>query len=212
MRRIGFGSNVLNYNVWRTYAGYQAWEEMLQAHRETTYNWTFTLFFAIVASCGSSDSYANQNELSLYVAGAADLYEHDRWVGMMLAWISVAICIVALLGNHYLTETYSMTCCRSFQMTLDWRQFEGACLVFLMALYGYVMFIYTGTLGVFNSPSNTYFGIWGTFFSAVVTFGTWVKENRNFLVFSLLPASPKSSRLRQSSRRSGDFAQSHGNT
>lgn len=202
MAGIGFGANVFNYNVWRMGAGLEAWGELLTKHRATTFNWTCTLFFATVAACGASDSYAHRDELSLYVAGSAALYEEDRRNGLIFSWTSVAISMIALLGNLFLKDSYSMTCCKCLEMTLDWSQFEFACLVFLLGLYGYVLFVYTGTTGVFNSPTNTYFGIWGTLFSAIITFGTWIKENRNFFMFrKILPPSPKARSNRQESVR-----------
>lgn len=163
---------------------------MLKSYpRETSYNWSFTLFFALVVSFGASDMYANRNQLSIYFQGQ-EVHAKDRLTGMLLAWVSVIICIIVLLGNHFLTTVYSWTCCKCCEVTLDWRQFEGILLLAMLAMYGYVMFVYTGTLGIFNSPTNTYFGIWGTFFSAVVTLGTWIRENRNFFMVRILPSSP----------------------
>lgn len=189
---IGFAVNIVNYNVWRTCAGYETWQELLKGHRETTWNWTWTLFFAVVAACGASDAWANQDELSVYVVGQAALYKQDRRIGLILSWTSVGISIVVLLGNHFFRQAYSMTCCNCCKVTLDWRQFEFLCLVFLLALFGYVLFVYTGTLGIFNAPSNTYFGIWGTFFSCIITLGTWIKEHKNLMFQPIArPPSPQ---------------------
>ena len=198
---IAFGTNLRNYNVWRTCAGYRRWSEIVKSSpRETTFNWTWTLFFALVASLGASDSYSSRDELSFYFEGK-EVHEEDRKLGMILAWMSVVICIIVLLGNLFWTQEYRMTCCKRCQITLDWRQFEGAFLVGMLAMYGYVIFVFTGTQGIFNSPSNTYFGIWGTFFSAVVTLGTWIKENRNFLMLRVLPLSQTGSTRNKSSLR-----------
>ena len=67
---LAFGVNVMLYNVWRTCAGYRTWTEIVRsAPCETSYNWSFALFFSVVAALGASDTYAAREELSFYFQG-----------------------------------------------------------------------------------------------------------------------------------------------
>ncbi len=197
---LAFGVQVMLYNVWRLCAGYRTWTEIVRsAPCETTYNWSVALFFSVVAALGASDTYAARDELSIYFRGK-EVLEDVRELGLILAWVSTATCMLVLLGNYSLTKSLSMNC-TCFEVTLDWRQFEGAFVIALLAIYGYVLFVYTGTQGIFNQPSNTYFGIWLTFFSLVLTFGTWMRENKKFLKFRIPTSQTASSSRRQSSLR-----------
>lgn len=177
---IAFVSSVMNFGVWRVSCGKVSFEDLLHDQkRATTFNWFWTVICALVSSLAASDLYANREHLSdKFEGGKYDM--SDIKLGMILAWASVGIGIVALLGNHYLTKEFSVTCCQKFEMTFDWRQGEVCLICMMLGLYGYIIF---NQIPAFNEPSNVYFGVWGTFFSSLFTFGTWLKEANHSLLF-----------------------------
>jgi hypothetical protein len=177
---IAFVSSVMNFGVWRISCGKVSFEDLLHSQkRATSFNWLWTVICALVSSLGASDLYANREHLS-------DKYEGGKYstsdlkMAMILAWVSVGIGLVALLGNHYLTKEYSVTCCHKFEKAFGWRQGEFCLIILMLALYGYIIFNQTPVL---NEPSNVYFGVWGTFFSSLFTFGTWLKEASHTRLF-----------------------------
>jgi hypothetical protein len=177
---IAFISSVINFGVWRISCGKVSYEDLLHNQkRATSFNWFWTVICALVSSLGASDLYANREHLAdKFEGGKFDV--SDLKMGMIMAWVSVGICLVALLGNHYLTKEFSVTCCQKFETTFDWRQGEVCLICMMLALYGFIIF---NQIPEFNEPSNVYFGVWGTFFSSLFTFGTWLKETNHSQLF-----------------------------
>jgi hypothetical protein len=177
---IAFVFSVMNFGVWRVSCGKASYEDLLRNHkRATSFNWVWTIICTLISSLGATDLYANRDHLAYKFEGEKFDAE-DLKMGMILAWVSVGICLVALLGNHYLTKEFSVTCCQKFEMTFDWRQGEVCLICMMLGFYGFIIF---NQVPGFHEPSNTYFGVWGTFFSSLFTFGTWLKESNRFQLF-----------------------------
>jgi hypothetical protein len=175
---IAFVSSVVNFSLWRISSGKTSWDDLLHNKRKTSFNWFWTFIFTLIASFGASDTYANREVLASQFEGGN--VNDDQKLTMILVWVSVVICFAALAGNYYLTEEFSVTCCHKFEITLDWRQGEVILILGIFGLYAWIIF---SRLSFYNEPTNVYFGVWGTFFSSIFTFGTWLKETTRFELF-----------------------------
>ena len=172
---IAFVSNVMNFGLWRISSGKTSWDELLHSKRQTSFNWFWTMIFAVISSCGASDLYANRYHVANQFE--TENFGADLKLALILFWMSVVICFAALAGNCYLTKEFSVACCQKFETIFAWRQVEVILILGMFGLYGWVIF---SQLSVYNEPSNVYFGVWGTFFSSIFTFGTWLKETTRF--------------------------------
>jgi hypothetical protein len=179
---ISFGSAVLNCGVWRVSAGLPSLAEKISFHRrETTYNWTWTLFWSAVFAASVTDVYFNRDEVSIRIRGGevSDL-ERLTWIQVMVVnWGLVCVCIVALLLNHYMTRSLELKLWGENRFILGWRQIEGIVLLGMVGVFFWFIYIYTGVDGAINGISNAYYSLWGSFFNAVFAFGTWLRENKD---------------------------------
>lgn len=125
---ISFGSAVLNCGVWRVSAGLPSLAEKISFHRrETTYNWTWTLFWSAVFAASVTDIYFNRDEVTIRIRGGevSDL-ERLAWIqAIVINWGLVCVCIVALLLNHYMTRSLELKLWGENRFILGWRQIEG---------------------------------------------------------------------------------------
>ena len=177
---IAFFAAVLNLGVWRSGADKPTLQEMVQqrSSRETTRNWIGTLFFSTITALSVSDLYTNRQNLTFIVQGEEQQPPQQLWIQVLcVVYACLATCILVLVCNHYLTEPLPL--CGS-RFSFDWRHVEGILVLALISIWAWNVMEYTGVNGAFSQPSNPYFGIWGTFFFSILTFGTWLKENKDF--------------------------------
>jgi hypothetical protein len=179
---IAFVSVVMTYNIWRLSADLVTLEEKLGTmKRETSKNWLIVSVFTFVTSLASIEYYLNRKHITEDPFGR-EITIKDWRIGIGMAWSSFVVCMVALIGNHYATFSWEAKLCGGLVLSFDWRQVEGLMTLTLIGAYFWLILNYTGVTGLFNGPSNPYFGIWGTFFSSCMAFGTWIRENRRLLI------------------------------
>ena len=179
---ICFLSAGLNYGVWRVSAGKPSIAEKINFHhRETTYNWFWTLFFVCVFALSATDIYLNRNEITLRIKGEVINLSHREWIMIIsIIWGFVGICLCALFFNHYLTRSIEFKLCDSrSRFVIGWRHVEGVVILGMLGVFFWFTYALTGADGVVNGLNNGYFSVWGSFFNSVFTFGTWLRENKN---------------------------------
>ena len=186
---IAFFASVINCGVWRISAGLPSIAEQITLHdRETQYNWSWTLFSVCVYSGSVTDVYLSRNDLVLRVKGEVLNLSRLNWVRILsINWALAAICIIALLINQYTKSSFGgfivKGCDGKNKCLFGWRQIEG---LLALAMAGYtfwIIFAFTGPDSVINGLKNSYFGVWGAFYNSIFTFGTWMRENKNFEFF-----------------------------
>lgn len=189
---IAFSATVNNLAVWRESAGLPSFLSRHGHARDTTYNWLWTAFFSLILAGSVSDIYVYRDEITLQSDGQKLNVSQQTWIIVLsVVWAEVGICFTALLLNRIQVEPFTLPChCRrgrhreeSVRCVFGWRHLEGLVLILSVGGKYYVVLKYTGVDTVINGLSNSYIGMWGTFFSSVSTFGTWLKENRNITYF-----------------------------
>ena len=156
--------------------------------RETQYNWSWTLFSVCVYSGSLTDVYLSRNDLVLRLKGEVLNLSRLNWIRVLsINWAMAAICLIALLVNQYTKSSFGglilKGCDGKSKCIFGWRQIEG---ILALAMAGYtfwIIFAFTGADSVINGLKNSYFGVWGSFYNSVFTFGTWLRENKNFEFF-----------------------------
>lgn len=96
-----------------------------------------------------------------------------------MVWSEAALCTIALVFNHFWTRAIKLHCGGGCRFVLNWRFLEGILILGDMGVKFWVILVYTGADGVIAGLNNAYFGIWGSFFNIVFTFGTWLRENKD---------------------------------
>ena len=149
--------------------------------RETTYNWIWTGIFSIVFAGSATDIYYNRDEIQLELEGKELNLDQKEWIIILsLLWFEVVICMLAIIFNEWFEEPWQLPCRdRRSTSTFGWRHLEGLIVLIQVGGKFYVILEYTGVDGVINGLSNAYFGVWGSFFNSVFTFGTWLRENKD---------------------------------
>ena len=136
----------------------QSLEQWLRStSRETNFYWVNLLFFSTITLL---------SVLDVFLTGPYDI----QWIMVISSIVVVGCCIIALLINM---------ACKNFA---SWYKLEGLVIFALSGYWSWVVFTMTGVNGLVHGPSNAYFGIWGSFFFAISTFGSWLKEHRLFIV------------------------------
>jgi hypothetical protein len=179
---ICFIAAALNCGVWRVSAGLPSLaEQVSNHHRETTYNWLWTLLFASTFAGAVSDIYFCRKDVTLRFRGKdLDLSERAWIIILSIVWGCVGICITAVLLNHYLHQEISFKICGGkIRFLLGWRQLEGIVILVMVVIFFWLIYAHTGANGLINGLTNAYFGCWGSFFNSVFTFGTWLRENKD---------------------------------
>jgi hypothetical protein len=171
-------------------------ETDLSFHRETTINWIWTLAFSLLFALSIVDVYYNRDHL--VISFDAIQLDHKRWVQVLsTVWADVVVCILAIIINEHtgattqgsravaqptFSRTRSSSADVKYKYIFGWRQLEGIVLCCASGFKFYIILTYTGVDGVINGLSNAYFGIWGSFFNSIFTFGTWLRENKNTVI------------------------------
>jgi hypothetical protein len=179
---IAFIACVLNYGVWRTSAGFPSLAERASSHhRETTYNWLWMTFFEFMNACAATDKFFNKENIILRIKGEVLILSRRDWIVILgVIWGFVAVSIIALLLNHYATQSVVINLCGGRnQVYLGWRQAEGIVILGMLSVFFWIIYKHTGVDGIVNGLSNDYIGIWGSFFNCVFLLGTWLRENKN---------------------------------
>jgi hypothetical protein len=173
---ICFFATCFNLEIWRASADLPT----IGSHkprRETTRNWAWTSIFSLTTALALADVYSNREKLVFYVNGEAFIPPRDEWIRAMSLTIGTCILSAAvILANAKLDFSYQIKVCSTELFMLDWKFFEGFVILGILGIWGWMTDRYTGASGALNGPGNAYFGIWSTFFSAVFTLGTWMKE------------------------------------
>jgi hypothetical protein len=180
---IAFCSAALNCGVWRVSAGLPSIaEQASHHHRETTYNWLWTLLFVFTFAAAATDIYFNRDEIApLKLKGKElDLSLRDWIMVLSIIWSFVFVCVAALLLNHYMTKSLEIRLYGGkSRFVLGWRQLEGVVILGMVGTFFWIIYEHTGVDGLVNGLNNAYFAVWGSFFNSVFTFGTWLRENKN---------------------------------
>ena len=186
---ICFFSIVVNYRTWRISAGKRTLLEYLANERETAKNWVGTLICALVAAFSVCDLYAFRNNLKFVIDGREEKISAEQWIQVIsLVWSCVGACLAMLIMILFWVNPYYWCGIR-----FDGRFIEGFLLLSMIAVWFWGLLVFTEVNGPLNGPSNSYFSIWGAFFFAIATFGTWMKENRN-IVRNVVPRRMESER------------------
>jgi hypothetical protein len=136
----------------------QSLEQWLRSsRRETNFYWVNLLSFSTITLL---------SVLDVFLTGPYDI----QWIMIISSIVVVGCCILALIMNM---------ACTNF---VSWYKMEGFIIFALSGYWSWVVFTVTGVNGLVHGPSNAYFGIWGSFFYAISTFGAWLKEHRLFIV------------------------------
>ena len=134
---------------------------LLSARRNTTMNWTYTLIFSFITFLSLLDVF-------VYADGYDSLKSRSNLVLSISTASSVVCCIFVLLMNRVCSGT-----CAYISVGI-----EGILSLAMCVLWTWIVFRFTGVNGIVNGPSNSYFGIWGTFYYSINTFGIYFKDYR----------------------------------
>jgi len=136
----------------------QSLEHWLRSNRrETNFYWVHLLSYSTITLL---------SVLDVFLTGPYDI----QWIMIISSIVVVGCCILALMMNM---------ACTTF---VSWYKLEGLIIFALSGYWSWVVFTVTGVNGLVHGPSNAYFGIWGSFFYAISTFGAWLKEHRLLIV------------------------------
>jgi hypothetical protein len=113
--------------TWRVSAGKMSIASFINDHdRETTYNWLWTMFFAVTCAASICAAYANREYVSLYYQGKPLDLSQQTWILIMsVLWSFATICAVSIALNHYLKKSCEFRVCGGRVVLFGWRQTEG---------------------------------------------------------------------------------------
>jgi hypothetical protein len=173
---ICFFATCFNLDVWRASANLPTIGSQ-KPRRETTRNWAWTCIFSLTTTLALADVYSNRDKLVFYVKGEVFNPPRTEWIrGMSLTFGTCMLSAAVILANATLDFSYQITVCSTELFILDWKFCEGFVIFGILGIWGWMTDRYTGVSGALNGPGNAYFGVWCTFFSAVFTLGSWMKE------------------------------------
>jgi len=158
------------------------------AQHETTPNWIWTAVFSGIFCGAVTDLFFNKDELVFRLQGERLQLSNSDWtIILAVIWAEFALCVLVSIINETLDRSCALPllCGPRDRVYVGWRHLEG--LIALGTLGGKCWFIltYTGVDGVVNGLSNAYFGVWGSFFNSVFTFGTWLRENKTLVTLEM---------------------------
>lgn len=182
---IAFISTAMNLGVWRESANLP--KIVLGSYRETSLNWMWTMFFSSIFAGAATDIYYNRDEIVLQFRGQTlDLIKKDWIIILCVVWTEVGICILAIILNESLDDSWQMPCWVDrpnrnlrYRCVFGWRHVEGLVILVATGAKFWVILEYTAVDGVIPGLSNGYFGVWGSFLNGVFCLGTWLRENRH---------------------------------
>jgi len=154
-------------NLWLVESGTTSLGDMLEKHRRTSKNWAGTLLFSFITLASLLDAFTE-------VDGVRSLTETSILIMLICSSVSCLSCISAILMNVWCGDPQPNCCTLSY----IWSRIEGLLLLILGGFWSWVVFELTGINGLANGPSNSYFGVWGSFYFSISTFGVWLKDFR----------------------------------
>jgi len=128
-------------------------------HRETTYNWLWVLFCALIVAGAISDTYFNRNHIDLFTYGGE--FTTSKWLIIMsISWGLVVVSFVSIILNHFLRKSCELRVFggKGSFVLLGWRQAEGLVALIITVAMFYIVFKYTGGTSYFAGLNNVYFG------------------------------------------------------
>ena len=135
-------------------------ERLNKSAARTNFYWICTLLFSLITFLSLIDTFIESG-------GVEQLRERTSLIMLIFSGGSGVCCIVSLILNTLIPSPLNI-----------WCKIEGLTLLALCGFWTYVVFTFTGINGIVNGPSNSYFGVWGTFYFSITTFGVWMKERR----------------------------------
>ncbi|CAJ1899723.1 unnamed protein product [Cylindrotheca closterium] len=178
---IAFAASVMNLGVWRGSAGFDSIAEKISVHeRATTFNWVWSFFFVLTFAASATDIFFNRSEVTISHKGVVLSLSDKEWYNVLgFCWFFVFVCIVALLFNQFLHTSCELRVFGGSRVILGWRQSEGIIIFFMVGVFFWIVYDYTGVDAVLNGLPNAYFSVWGCFFNSIFLLGTWLRENKN---------------------------------
>lgn len=161
----------MNYDLWRAGAGKAGILDFVSQQRQTTaFNWFWTCLFAVLTAGAATDIYFNREHYVFYQDGEVVQVQSNQLYRMLaITWVWVLTSIICLFAKFYWTHWKIWK--------LKWYMIEGLILVASIGVLAWATTTFTGVQATINGPANAYFGLWGSFFSSLLTFGTWIREN-----------------------------------
>ena len=143
------------------------------------------MIFSTIFAGAATDLYYNRDEITLRFQNKPFILEANDWrIVLAVVWTEVAVCMIAIVVNEGFSSPFSFQrVFGTYRCSFGWRQLEGLIFVTAIGAKFWVILEYAGVDGVINGLSNAYFGMWGTFFNSVFTFGTWLRENKDIEYF-----------------------------
>eukprot|EP00980_Cylindrotheca_fusiformis_P009176 scaffold1996_cov127-Cylindrotheca_fusiformis.AAC.13 len=177
---IAFAAAAMNIGVWRVSAGYSSIAEKISLHeRATTHNWMWSFFFVLTFAGAATDTFFNREQITISHQGEiVNLALGDWYKVLGFCWFFVFVCIMALLFNQFLDKSCELRVFGGSRVILGWRQTEGIIIVFMLVVFFWIIYGYTGVDAVMNGLPNAYFSVWGCFFNSIFLLGTWLRENK----------------------------------
>jgi len=138
-------------------------------------------FFEIISACSATDKFFNKENVILRLKGEVLVLSTRDWIVVLVViWGFVAVSLIAVLLNHYATQSVVINLCGGRnQVYLGWRQAEGIVILGMLGVFFWIIYKHTGVDGIVNGLSNSYMGVWGSFINCVFLLGTWLRENKN---------------------------------
>mmetsp|Transcript_21074 Transcript_21074/g.31196 ORF Transcript_21074/g.31196 Transcript_21074/m.31196 type:complete len:373 (+) Transcript_21074:142-1260(+) len=156
----GLAATIYTFDLWlKDSAKVLSIGERKKKSDGTTYSWACTLIFSIITLLSLLDMFLVAKMLTCKAS----------LIMLLSCTASAGCCIFVLLMN---------ACCNSDKN--PWHLLEGLLSFLLSSFWTWVVFRFTGINGTINEPSNNYFGVWGSFFYSISTFGIWLKGHKLF--------------------------------
>lgn len=175
---IAFGSSLMNYDIWRSGAKLPTFGE-INFKRETTSNWIWVLVTELVYSFAVLDMYLHRDYLEFLIDGVLQGVPHHIWMQALgISFGFTGGCLVVLAGIWLIPDHWTF---RLLWIDLSFRHVELVVVLGMVGTGAWGSFSYTGVNKAMHQPGNAYFGIWASLLSAIVTLGTWLRENRALL-------------------------------
>ena len=153
---IVFVSMVLTLGVWRESADLPRLAmKVLFHHRETTYNWCWTLLFELITAGAATDMFFHRDQISLKLKGESLALEWGDWMRVLiLVWSESLLCVVSILFNHVWSAACKLNCPGGCRFVLNWRFLEGLIILVMVGFKFWIILEYTGVYGVINGLNN----------------------------------------------------------
>lgn len=153
---IVFVCMVLNLGVWRESADLPRLAmKILLHHRETTYNWCWTLLFVMITAGSATDMYFHRDLIELKLKGENLALSWGDWMRVLgVVWSESLLCVISIVSNHVWSGACKLNCPGGCRFVLNWRFLEGLIILTLVGFKFWIILEYTGVYGVINGLNN----------------------------------------------------------